>query len=344
MVDTLRRLNPHVAHPFELGGIRVVPGERCDIRVKISEMYTALPVHVPLTIVHGARPGARLFVTAAVHGDEINGVEMIRRIRADIDPKQLRGTILLVAIANPIAFMNQMRELPDGRDLNRCFPGRELGSMASHIAASLFEKIIKRADFGVDLHTAASGRANLPHVRADMRYPQCRRLAAAFGCEVVFDLPAEKGTLRHAATRVGIPTIVYEAGEPLRFQENVIRQGVRGIKNLLSELGMADHPRVAPPFQIVVEDHKWIRAARGGILMMKVEPGRIVRKGEEIATNTKPFGTEMRRLKAPYTGLVVGVTTRPIVLPGSAACHLVRLGRHSKRVAMMIRRQPLVYA
>src|SRR5262245_4752810 len=186
MVDTLRRLKPEIPMPFELGGISILPGERGDLRVKISELYTAVPVMIPLTIVNGAKAGPRLFITAAIHGNETNGIEMVRRIRAEVDPLKLRGVLLLVAIANPIAFMNMSRDLPDGRDLNRFFPGRASGSMASHIAASLFDKVIRRADYGIDLHTAAAGRTNLPHVRADLSFPQVRRLASAFGSEVVF--------------------------------------------------------------------------------------------------------------------------------------------------------------
>ncbi|HTF57541.1 MAG TPA: succinylglutamate desuccinylase/aspartoacylase family protein [Planctomycetota bacterium] len=341
MVDTKRRDNPHVATPFELGGITVIPGERSDIRVKISELYTAVPVTVPLTVVNGAAPGPRLFVTAAIHGNEINGIEIVRRIRAEVDPQILRGTLLLVAIANPIAFMNLSRDLPDGRDLNRFFPGRDLGSMASHIAAALFDKVIRRADYGIDLHTAAAGRTNLPHVRADMKFPQVRRLAAAFGCEVVFDIAGEKGMLRNAATRLGIPTIVYEAGEPLKFQLGPIEQGVTGVKNVMNELGMYEFPRVSPHFQVNVDDHKWIRAEKGGIMMLQIKPGDLVDKGDVIAINTKPFGAEVMRLKAPHAGLVVGISTMPMVIPGSAVCHLVKLGSRLRPLRAMLKKKPL---
>jgi predicted deacylase len=343
MVDTKRRERPDVAIPFELGGISVPPGQRSDLRVKISELYTAVPVMIPLTIVNGAKPGPRLFVTAAIHGDETNGIEMVRRIRADVDPQALRGVLLLVAIANPIAFMNLNRDLPDGRDLNRFFPGRESGSMASQIAASLFDKVIRRADVGIDLHTAAYGRTNLPHVRADLRFPQVRRLASAFGGEVVFNMPGEKGMLRFAATKLGIPTIVYEAGEPMKFQQRLIARGVTGIKNVMSDLGMYDFSRESPPFQVIIDDHKWIRASRGGILMMQIKPGDLVEKGDVIAVTTKPFGAEVMRLKAPYSGLVVGTTTMPMAIPGSAVCHLVKLGSRLRPMKGMLKRKPLVF-
>jgi hypothetical protein len=329
--------------PFELAGMKVAAGRRKDLKVRISEFYTATPVFIPVTVLHGRFPGPVLYITAAIHGNEINGVEMVRQIRTNVDPRRLHGTVILVMIANPIAFLTMSRDLPDGRDLNRFFPGRDRGSMASHIADMIFTKIVRRADYGIDLHTAAAGRTNLPHVRADMRRPVPRRLATAFGCEVIFDMPGEEGMLRRAATEAGVPTIVYEAGEPLKFQMNLVRRGVQGIQNVLADLKMADFDRASPAFQLVVDDHRWVRAERGGILLMKVKPGDVVEKEQDIAVNTKPFGTEIRRLKAPYAGLVVGATTLPLVIPGSAVCHLVPLDARFRRLKKVLERQELLF-
>ncbi len=329
--------------PFLIAGMRVEPGRRKDVKIRISEFYTATPVFIPVTVLHGRRPGPVVYITAAVHGNELNGVEMVRHVRALVDPRELRGTLVLVMIANPIAFLTMTRDLPDGRDLNRFFPGRDRGSMASHIAGALFTKIVRLCDYGIDLHTAGAGRTNLPHVRADMRSPVLRRLATAFGCEVVFDLPGEEGTLRRAATRAGVPTIVYEAGEPLKFQRNLIRRGVEGIRNVLADLRMYDFDRRSPPFQIVVEDHRWIRAQKGGILILNVRPGDLVEKGSVLAVNTKPFGTEVNRLEAPYTGLVVGCTTIPMVIPGSAVCHLVPVNSRYRVLKKVLERESLLF-
>ncbi len=328
---------------FEIAGMKVRPGTRKDVMIRISEFYTATPVFIPVTVLHGREKGPVLYVAAAVHGNEINGVEMVRQIRVQVDPRRLRGTMILVLIANPIAFLAMSRDLPDGRDLNRFFPGREGGSMASMIAEAIFTKVVRLADFGIDLHTAATGRTNLPHVRVDMKSPILRRLAAAFGCEVVFDMPGEEGMLRRAATRAGIPTMVYEAGEPLKFQRNLIRRGVEGIRNVLAELRMCEFPRTSPVFQIVVRDHRWIRSAKGGILNVQVKPGDMIEKGHTIAVNTKPFGTEVSRVKAPYTGLVVGCTTLPLAIPGSAVCHLVDLQTRHRVVRRLLERQALVF-
>jgi len=328
---------------FEIAGMKVPAGRRKDLKIRISEFSTATPVFIPVTVAHGARSGPVLFVAAAVHGNEINGVEMVRRVRTLVDPAKLRGTLILIMIANPISFLTMTRDLPDGRDLNRFFPGRDRGSMASVIADAIFGKVVRLADYGIDLHTAAVGRTNLPHVRADMKGPVVRRMAAAFGCEVIFDMPGDEGMLRRAATQAGVPTIVYEAGEPLKFQKPLIRRGVEGICNVLAELRMYPFERVPPPFQLVVDDHRWIRAKRGGILDLQVRPGDIIDRGGVIAVNTKPFGTEVRRILAPYTGLVAGCATIPMVIPGSAVCHLVSLGSRTEAVRRMLERRALPF-
>lgn len=328
---------------FEIAGMRVPAGRRKDLKIRISEFYTATPVFIPVTVVHGSRPGPVVYVTAAVHGNEINGVEMARQLRALVEPGGLRGTLILVVIANPISFLTMTRDLPDGRDLNRFFPGRDRGSMASHIADAIFTKVVRLADYGIDLHTAAAGRTNLPHVRADLRSPVIRRMASAFGSEVVFDMPGEEGMLRRAASQAGVPTIVYEAGEPLKFQMTLIRRGVEGVCNVLADLRMYAFERVPPPFRIVVDDHRWVRAQKGGILNLHVRPGDIIEKGNVIAVNTKPFGTEVRRILAPYTGLVVGCTTVPMVIPGSAVCHLVSLGSRTGVVRRLLERRALPF-
>jgi hypothetical protein len=324
---------------FEIAGMKVRPGRRKDLKIRISEFSTAAPVFIPVTVLHGSRPGPVLCVTAAIHGDEINGLEVVRRIRSEVDPRGLGGTLILVLIANPISFLAMSRTLPDGRDLNRAFPGRGRGSMASRIAGALFGKVVRLSDAVIDLHTATAGRVNLPHVRADLRRPRVRRLATAFGAEVTFDLEGEKGTLRRAATEAGIPAIVFEAGEPLRFQKPLIERGVRGIRNVLSDLGMAGYRRTPPLFRIIVKGRRWIRAVKGGILNLEVKPGDIIRRGETVAVNTRPFGTAVRRIRAPYAGLVVGCATVPMVFPGAAVCRLAPLGRRADALAKLLRRR-----
>lgn len=319
------RRHASVAQPFKLGEITVPPGKRKDIRLKASETFTAMPVFIPVTVFNGLRPGPRLFVTAAIHGDEVNGVETIRRLQMQIDPAKLRGVLILVPVANPIAFMQMERNLPDGRDLNRCFPGSRSGSLTSQVAATLFAKIVRKADYGIDLHTAADGRTNLLHVRADMRHAGVRRLVAGFGAEFVLDMPAQSKMLRAAAARRGVPVICVEAGEPMKFQDGVIARAVGGLRNVMTELGMATFRRQSPIFQMVLKDRHWVRARRGGILILRVRQGDVVDRDDVIAETYKPYGHEVSVLRAPYTGVVVGLSTRPMVYPGSAVCHLLKL-------------------
>jgi predicted deacylase len=170
-----------------------------------------------------------------------------------------------------------------------------------------------------------------------------RRLALAFGCEVIFDMPGEEGMLRRAATSAGVPTLVYEAGEPLKFQRKLIKRGLEGIRNVLGDLRMLEGERTSPAFQVVISDHRWLRAGKGGILDLRVQAGDIIEKGALVAVNTKPFGTEVGRLHAPHSGLVVGVTTVPMVLPGSAVCHLVSLGTRTPVLRKLLERQPLAF-
>jgi predicted deacylase len=311
--------------PFRIGRIEIPPGERKDIRLKIGEMYLASPVYIPVTAVHGAAPGPALFVTAALHGDELNGIEMIRQVRATLDPAKLRGRLILVMIANPVSFMLQKRDLPDGRDLNRSFPGRSLGSIAAALANNLFQKVVLKCQYGIDLHTAGRGRINLPHVRANLRTARVRDLAFSFGPEFIIDQPAESGMLRAEARKRGIAVITYEAGEPMKFENDVIETGVRGIWNALGALGMYDAPRHAPPFQIVVDHHRWVRSRKGGILIMHVRPGNVVNRGQVVAHTSRPFGTEQVNIRAPFSGVVISTTTVPTVLPGGAVCHISRL-------------------
>lgn len=320
-----------VPEAFRLGGIEVPPGRRKDIRLRISESFTATPVYIPVTVLCGYRAGPAIFIMAALHGNELNGMEAIRRLRSELDPERLSGTLIMVSIANPISFVAQMRDLPDGRDLNRSFPGSAHGSMAAQVARVLFQRIVKPCAYGVDLHTAAIGRTNLPHVRADMRIQGVRRLAEGFGAEVILDTRGERGMLRREATRAGIPTIVFEGGEPMRFEVPLIERAVRGIRNLLVDLGMYPGARHSPRFQIVVEDRRWVRSPRGGILILKVKPGDFVEKGQELGYNMKPYGKEVSVLRAPFSGLVVGVATHPMAFPGTAVCHILKLPpRYSK--------------
>jgi uncharacterized protein len=310
---------------LKIGGKVVNPGESQEILLKISEFYTAQPVNIPVTVVRGAQEGPRVFLTAAIHGDELNGVEIVRTVMSELDAATLKGTVLCIPVLNRWGFLSHSRYLPGRRDLNRYFPGNPEGNLAARVAHKIFTEIVQRSDYGIDMHTAAVGRTNLAHIRGDMGNETVRRMAKAFGTEIIIDQPAAGGTLRSAATRAGVPTIILEAGETFRFQRAMVTKGVLGVKNVLGHLGLMEWTPREPAFQVIVKVSEWIRAERGGILDIRVRPGDLIYEGNDIAVVSTPFGREVTTLKSPLTGLVIGITTIPLVQPGDAICHIAKL-------------------
>lgn len=310
---------------LEIGGVAVNPGETKEINLKVSEFFTATPALVPISAFRGREDGPTIVVTAAVHGDELNGVGIVRKLIYEMNHERLRGTLVCVPILNRFGFLTQSRYLPDRRDLNRFFPGKPDGVMAERICYVLFNEIIKKCDYGIDLHTAAADRTNTPHIRADMDNPDVVRLARSFGEEVILDHKGVQGSLRRAAVESGVPFILFEAGEPQKFERELIQRGYEGVLNVLSELGMIEKEIKKPQYQIIIKNREWIRAELGGMLDMRTHPGEILYEGDEIAVITNPFGRELYSQKAPFTGLVLSVTTMPLVSPGIPLCNLAKL-------------------
>jgi uncharacterized protein len=310
---------------LSIGGREIRRGTIEQIFLKVSEYYTATPVNVPVTVIRGQEPGPILFLTAAIHGDELNGVEIVRRVMTSLTPDQVRGTLICVPVVNRMGFLTHTRYLPGRRDLNRYFPGDHRGNAAARTAHALFTEIVKRSTYGIDLHTASVGRTNLPHVRADMSDDKVRRIARAFGMEIIIDFAGGPRTLRAAATHAGVPTIIFEAGETFRFQRNMVARGVAGVRNVLAGLAMIDEPAKEARFQVIVKVSEWVRPVRGGIADILVRPGDLVYTGDEIASITNPFGREVSSVRSPLTGLIIGITTVPMVNPGDAICHVAKL-------------------
>jgi len=310
---------------LEIGGVKINPGETREINLKVSEFFTATPALVPISVFRGREDGPVIVVTAAVHGDELNGVGIVRKLIYEMNHERLKGTLVCVPILNRFGFLTQSRYLPDRRDLNRFFPGRPDGVMAERICYIIFNEIIKKCNYGIDLHTAAADRTNTPHLRADMDNPEVARLARAFGEEIILHHRGTAGSLRRAAVEAGIPFILFEAGEPQKFERDMIQRGYEGVLNVLAELGMIEREVKKPQYQIVIKDTEWIRAEVGGMLDMRTHPGEILYEGEDIAIITNPFGRELYTQKAPFTGLVLSVTTMPLVSPGIPLCNLAKL-------------------
>lgn len=312
--------------PFLIGGVTVAPGCRTAINLAVPALYTHNPMTCPVYVVHGKRPGPVLFLAGAIHGDEINGVEIIRRVLNRKSLQNIIGTLVAVPVVNVFGFIAQTRYLPDRRDLNRSFPGSEKGSMAARVAHLFLEEVVSKCTHGIDLHTAAIHRDNFPQVRANLDDPEIDRMARAFNAPVIIDTTITQGTLRNAAAALGIKVIVYEAGEALRFDEFAIRAGERGIISSMRELGMLAKSKSAyrqvEPF--VARSSSWVRAQKSGILRANRRLGEKVGKGELLGVLSDPFGSRDEPVSATHEGIIIGRTNLPLVNEGEALFHIAR--------------------
>ncbi|MGE3065473.1 MAG: succinylglutamate desuccinylase/aspartoacylase family protein [Hyphomicrobiaceae bacterium] len=315
--------------PFTIGGVEVPAGERRLVDLPVSKLANHTPVTLPVHILHGPRDGPAMFVSAAIHGDELNGVEIIRRLLRTIQPANIAGTMLCVPIVNAHGFIGRSRYLPDRRDLNRCFPGSPTGSLAARLAHLFLTEVVHRCQFGIDLHTAAVHRVNLPQIRsAFSRRARSRELAEAFGTQVVVDSPERQGSLRKSAREAGVDVLVYEGGEGLRFDEFAITAGVVGITNVMLKTRMLQLPeRETPPANTVrppvfANASTWVRAPESGIFRTSKRIGEAVGEGELIGFVANPYEDSEAVIRAPKRGLIVGRTTLPVVNMGDALFHL----------------------
>jgi len=307
---------------FEFQGNWIKPGHRAVVDVPLPGLYTDTPIYMPVHVVHGRAGGPTLFVSAAVHGDEINGVEIIRRLLLQPQLKRLRGTLLAAPIVNVFGFHNRSRYLPDRRDLNRSFPGREQGSLAGRLAHTFLNEVVKHADAGIDLHTAAIHRDNFPQIRADMHGEQLKSLAKAFGAPVALHSAPPEGSLRYAACELATPILVYEAGEALRFDEVSIRIGLRGIMNVMREMGMITLKRKQPKPSAILRSSTWVRAPYSGVVRTLAKLGDMVKKHDVLGIVADPVGTDEYEIRAPYDGIVIGRANLPLTYEGEAIFHI----------------------
>ncbi|MCA8982958.1 MAG: succinylglutamate desuccinylase/aspartoacylase family protein [Planctomycetaceae bacterium] len=319
---TKQSARPSRKSPHVWGDIKILPGQSAEVSLAVTESYSSLTIPIPIVVQRGSEEGPVGFITAALHGDEINGTGIIRSLIRDQQLHLLRGTLILVPVLNILGFERHSRYLPDRRDLNRCFPGSMRGSLAHRMAKIIFEEIVARCDFGIDLHTAAVRRTNFPNVRAEMTNPKVAQLAESFGCEVILDSKGPPGSLRREATARGCPVIILEAGEIWKVEPAVVDFGVKGILSLLSGQGMIEQATPPPAYRLILDHTQWIRASKGGFLRFHVSPGDLVRKGAPLATYTTLTGKETGVINAPHHAMVLGMTTLPCITPGDPICHL----------------------
>ena len=308
---------------FAIGGVRIRAGTTRALELPITRLVTGADVTLPVRVVHGREDGPTIWLDAAIHGDEVVGVDVIRQVMAALDPKAFRGTLVAVPIVNVLGFMTGDRYLPDRRDLNRSFPGSARGSLANRIAHLFMREVVAKCEVGIDLHTGSDRRSNLPQVRADLDDPRTRELAQAFGAPVMLHAKIRDGSLRHAAREQGAKVLLYEGGENLRFDSYAVDAGVIGVRRVLTALGMTE-PVVEPPVEPSLECRSsgWVRARRTGILHLDVALGQKVSDGERLGTLFDSFGKTLRAVYANRDGIVIGRTEAPLVNSGDAVVHI----------------------
>lgn len=314
------------ANKIVIGGTDVVAGSCTTINLPIGRLYTYDNLTMPIEVVNGRRGGPRLFVSAAIHGDELNGVEIIRRLLRHSALKRLHGTLIAVPVVNVHGLLHRSRYLPDRRDLNRSFPGSSRGSLAGRIAYLFMHEIVANCTHGIDLHTGAIHRENLPQIRANLDDPETLELAEAFGVPVLLNSDLRDGSLREAAMESGIPMLLYEGGEALRFHEVSIRAGLRGVLQVMRALGMLPARRAMNPVvqPVVARSSSWVRAPESGVLRLQARLGTRVSKGHTLGIIAAPLAGSECRVTAPYNGILIAHTHLPLVHEGEALFHLAR--------------------
>lgn len=311
---------------FGIASVRIRPGSSRELEIPITTLVTGANVSLPVRVIHGREEGPTIWMNAAIHGDEVVGVEVIRQVMSRLSTKTLCGTVIAVPIVNVFGFIGGDRYLPDRRDLNRSFPGSARGSLAARIAHLMMTEVIAKCSVGIDLHTGSDRRSNLPQIRCDLDDPQTRALAEAFHPPVMYHARLRDGSLRYAARERGARVLLYEAGEAWRFDEWAVDAGVDGVLRVLAHLGMIDGAPAAPDSPSrVTRRSGWVRARRTGILHTEVDLGDHVREGDRLGSLANSFGRTLRLVRADRDGIVIGKTEAPLVNRGDAIVHIAEV-------------------
>ena len=309
--------------PFSLNGHTIAPGNRTSVQLPATRLYNDTPMDLHVEVLHGIRKGPTVLVCAAIHGDELNGIEICRRVAEQTDPTQLHGTLLIVPVVNMFGFIQQSRYLPDRRDLNRCFPGSERGALGSRLAYLFNTLLVQRATHIIDLHTGAVHRSNLPQIRVNMDSPPACEMAEAFNCPVILNSKERDGSLRSLAGELNIPLILYEAGEALRFDTAAIEAGVNGVSNVLKMLKMLKGRRTRKKVKPVwAQKSVWVRGESDGLVLKHADLGHTVVRGQVIAKIVPPHGGTGSEVKASVSGIIIGVSNIPVTNEGEALFHI----------------------
>ena len=300
-------------------------GQRKRFFLDLASLYDYTQLNIPIEVIRGKEEGPTIFISAAIHGDEINGVEIIKRLLHKPSLKKLKGALIAVPVVNIFGFNNKSRYLPDRRDLNRSFPGNPKGPLAARMANIFMKEIVSKCTHGIDLHTAAVHRTNLPQIRACLDDPETNALAASFGVPVLINSALRDGSLREAARSNNVCTLLFEGGEALRFNEEVIKVGLNGCLAVMRQIGMLPVPskkNMRPRKTFICKNSVWVRAPHSGSFRAVKALGNEVQTGKVIAVITDPFGNKPYEVKAPEYGIIIGMSTIPLVNQGDAMFHL----------------------
>ena len=308
--------------PLAIAKTDVAPGSVARIELPVARLFTQQMLRLPIVAINGAEDGPRLSLTAAIHGDEIVGTEIARRVIAAVDARTLRGALVVVPVVNVWGFLEMSRYLPDRRDLNRSFPGSSKGSLAAQIAYLLMTEVVGRCTHGIDLHAGSAHRTNLPQIRADFDLEGVADMARAFAAPAAIHGKQRSGSLRSAAAKRDIPCLLYEAGSTLRIEEEGVRAGTDGVLRVMQSLAMIDEAPEASAPSFYSRRTSWVRAPRAGIVHLNVRPGDHVEKGALIGVTRDTWGDQTARIKARHAGLVIGMTENPLVNRGDALVHV----------------------
>lgn len=322
---------------FEIGGTSVATGTTADVLIPVTTMATGFESVLSVRVLHGAKPGPVVFVSGAIHGDEIIGTAIIQRLAKHLSPEMISGTVLLVPVSNIFGFLNKTRYLPDRRDLNRSFPGSAGGSLASQFAYAFFSEVIQRSTLGIDIHSAAVHRYNLPQIRIASGSPYLVELAMAFGAPVIIESPLRDGSMRALAQSCDVPMLLMETGEALRFDRLSIEAGVGGVLRVLAHIGMieADDGLSVVGIPSRANKSSWVRSPRGGVTHRVRKSGDPVRAGDLLATVGGLFGEDAQDIVATTDGIIIGHTTLPVVHQGDALFHIAQVA-HPERAGERI--------
>lgn len=320
--------------PLKIGTQIILPGERKRFSLQAAALFDYTGMNIPIEVIRGQEKGPVLFICAAIHGDEINGVEIIKRLLKKPTLKKIKGTLIAVPIVNVFGFNSKSRYLPDRRDLNRCFPGNSKGSMGARLAHIFMKEIVSKCTHGIDLHTGAIHRKNLPQIRAFLDDEETKDLARGFGVPVVVHSALRDGSLREAARKRKVRTLLFEGGEALRFDENVIKIGVKGCLSVMQKIGMLPEVKSGSVLQnqvFIAQQSYWVRAIHSGSFQVLKKIGDRIADGETFAIISDPFGCDTYEVKANEGGIIIGMSQIPLVNRGDAMAHIATF-KNTKRV------------